>query len=312
MALIRIICVLCLIGVSLASAQPAPGPDPAALQARLDAALASAAWDSALVPAESIAALDQERFLGSLYTVLRIHCRRGDRAHAYQTLEQLLDAGYGDYHQLRVEPEFSLINQEERFLTTVRRSWSRQYIQMLERDSRDDMQKPAAIMEALAVRPGERVADIGAGSGYFTLRLAQAVGDGGRVWALDIRQEMLDYIANRLREAQITNVELKRVPADDPQLPPGGIDTILMVDTIHYVKDRAGYARKLREGLAPGGRVVIIDFRYDPEAQREFAPPIEQQVPRETLDREMAEAGLKVVSSHDFLPEQYFVVYAAQ
>lgn len=310
MVMTRLLCGLFLVGASLAWAQPAP--DPAVLQARLDAALAAAAWDSALVPAETIAGLDQERFLDSLYTVLRVHCRRGDRAHAYQTLEQLLDAGYGDYQRLRTEPEFALINKEERFLKTVRRSWSRQYIQMLERDSRDDMQKPAEIMAALAVRPGERVADIGAGSGYFTLRLAQAVGDAGRVWALDIRQEMLDYIANRLREAQIPNVELKLVPADDPQLPPGGIDTILMVDTIHYVKDRAGYARRLREGLAPGGRVVIIDFRYDPDAKREFAPPLEQQVARETLDREMAEAGLKVVSSYDFLPEQYFVVYAAQ
>lgn len=313
MAPTRLLCGLCLVVVaSFASAQPADAPDPAALHARLDAALAAAAWDSALAPAEAIAGLDQERFCDSLYTLLRVQCRRGDRAHAYQTLELLLDAGYGDYQRLRTEPEFALINKEERFLKTVRRSWSRQYIQMLERDSRDDMQKPAEIMAALAVRPGERVADIGAGSGYFTLRLAQAVGDGGRVWALDIRQEMLDYIANRLREAQLSNVELKLVPADDPQLPAGGVDTALMVDTIHYVKDRAGYARKLRACLAPGGRVVIIDFRYDPDAKREFAPPIEQQVPRETLDREMAEAGLKVVASYDFLPEQYFVVYAAQ
>jgi SAM-dependent methyltransferase len=123
---------------------------------------------------------------------------------------------------------------------------------------------------------------------------------------------MLDHIAGRLREAQLSNVELKLVPPDDPQLPAGGFDTILMVDTIHYIKDRAAYARKLREALAPGGRLVIVDFRRDPDAQREFAPPLEQQVARETLDAEMATCGLQPVAAYDFLPEQYFVVYAAR
>ncbi len=307
----RLLPVLFLLWSITASAQPPVEPDPAALRARLDAALAAAAWDSAVAPAEALAVLAQDQHLEALYTVLRIHCQRADRPSAYETLEVLLDAGWWDHRRLRTDPDLALINQEERCRTLVRRSWSRQYIRMLERDSRDAMQKPAEIMAALAVKPGERVADVGAGSGYFTLRLAEAVGDAGRVWALDIRQEMLDHIAGRLREAELANVELKLVPPDDPQLPAGGVDTILMVDTIHYVQDRASYARKLAAALAPGGRVVVIDFRYDPTAKREFAPPIEQQVPQETLDREMAAAGLAVVASYDFLPEQYFVVYAA-
>lgn len=296
---------------STAAAQPTTGSYPAILRARLDASLAAATWDSALAPAEELASLAQTDYLETLYTVLRIRCAQGDKRHAYETLETLLDAGWWDHRRLRNDTDLALINQEERCRDMVRQAWSRQYIRMLERDSRDEMQKPAEIMAALEIRPGERVADIGAGSGYFTLRLAEAVGDGGRVLALDIRQEMLDYIAERLRKAQLGNVDLKLVPSDDPQLPPGGLDTILMVDTIHYVKDRVDYAKKLRAGLAPGGRVVVIDFRYDPDATREFAPPIEQQVPREELDAEMAAAGLRVVASHDFLPEQYFVVYAA-
>lgn len=293
-------------------AQPDVTVERASLRARLDAALATAAWDSALAPAEQLAGLAQTEYHDALYTLLRVYCQQGDRTAAYQALDLLLDGGYADYGHLRKDPDLALINQEDRCLATIRRSWSRQYIRMLDRESRDAMQKPAEIMATLAVKPGERVADIGAGSGYFTLRLAQAVGDGGHVWALDIRQEMLDYIAGKLREAQLTNVELKQVPPDDPQLPAGGIDTIVMVDTMHYVKDREDYARKLRAALAPGGRVVVIDFRYDPAAEREFAPPLEQQVPQETLDREMAAAGLAVIASYDFLPEQYFIVYAAQ
>ncbi len=311
MSYARILPVLLLLGAA-AAAQPPAAADPAALRARLDSALAAAAWDSAVAPAEGLVIQTQNDYHEALYTLLRVYCQQGDRTSAYQALEMLLDGGWSDYSRVRKDPDLALINQEDRCRATIRKSWSRQYIRMLDRDSRDAMQKPAEVMAALAVRPGERIADVGAGSGYFTLRLAEAVGDGGRVWALDIRQEMLDHIANRLREAQLTNVELKLVPADDPQLPAGGIDTILMVDTIHYVQDRASYARKLAAALAPGGRVVVIDFRYDPTAQREFAPPIEQQVPQESLTGEMAAAGLKVVASYDFLPEQYFIVYAAQ
>lgn len=287
-------------------------PDPALLQTRLDDALAAAAWDSALVPAQQLAWLAQEHYLTALYQVLRIECQQQNHAQAYLTLATLLDGGWSDYAGLRQDPDLALINRDDKFLATIRASWSRQYIRMLERESRDAMQKPDEIMRTLAVHPGERVADVGAGSGYFTVRLADAVGAAGHVWALDIRQEMLDYIAGRLREPNITNVELKLVQPDDPLLPAGGVDTILMVDTMHYVKDREAYARKLRAALAPGGRVVVIDFRYDPQAQHEFAPPPEQQVPQETLDREMAAAGLKVAAAYDFLPEQYFIVYAAQ
>jgi ubiquinone/menaquinone biosynthesis C-methylase UbiE len=302
----RHLCLLLLIAVAFSAHAAIADP----LQTRLDAALAAAAWDSALAPAVELATREGNQYLDALYTLLRVHCRRGDRGEAYQTLETLLDAGWSDYGRLRADPEMALINQEDRARTMIRRSWAGQYIRMLERDSRDAMQKPAEIMASLAFHPGERVADIGAGSGYFTLRVANAVGDSGRVWALDIRQEMLDHIAARLREAQLTNVDLKLVKPDDPGLPDGSVDTILMVDTVHYIQDRAAYARKLRPALAPGGRVVIIDFRYDPAAEREFAPPIEQQVPRETLDAEMQAAGFKVVAAYDYLPEQYFVVYA--
>lgn len=279
------------------------------LTTALDAALRAEDWEAALAPAESLVLIAQAAHLEALQRLLGIHCRRGDREQAYATLAALLDAGYWDFPALRQDPALAAINQEERFRSLVRRAWSKQYIAMLERDSRDAMQMPEAILAALALKPGERVADLGAGSGYFTLRLAAAVGERGKVWALDIRQEMLDHIAGRLAEAELTNVELKQVLPDDPQLPVGAVDTVFMVDTMHYIKDRRVYAEKLRAGLAPGGRVVIIDFRYDPQAQREFAPPLEQQVPEATLIDEFAAAGLMLADRYDFLPEQYFLVF---
>ena len=180
---------------------------------------------------------------------------------------------------------------------------------MLERESRQAMQHPDRILADLAFRPGEVVADVGAGSGYFTIPIARAVGEAGKVLALDIRQEMLDFIAGRLGAEGLDNVQLGLVEATDPGLPAHGVDTIFMVDVFHYIKDRQAYAQKLKDGLAPGGRLVVIDFRYDPEAEREFAPPPQQQVARADLDADMAAAGFQVRESFDYLPEQYFVVY---
>lgn len=181
------------------------------------------------------------------------------------------------------------------------------YIAMLERKERDTFQKPDEVMRALALRPGERVADVGAGSGYFTLRLARAVGPTGLVLAIDINPDLLAFLDRRAKEEGLANVKSLRVEKDDPKLPPGGIDTILMVDTFHYVKERAAYARKLRAGLAPGGRIVVID--YLPWAGCPGAPRPERRLSRETVDEAMAAAGLAPASVHEFLPEQFFVEY---
>lgn len=184
------------------------------------------------------------------------------------------------------------------------------YIAMLERKERDVFQKPDEVMRTLALRPGERVADIGAGSGYFTLRIARAVGPEGRVLAIDINPDLLAFLDRRAKEAGLTNVTSRRVEKDDPDLPPAGIDTILMVDTFHYVKERAAYARKLRAGLAPGGRIVVID--YLPWAGCSGAPRPERRLSRESVDEAMAAAGLAPGRVHEFLPEQFFVEYVVR
>jgi cyclopropane fatty-acyl-phospholipid synthase-like methyltransferase len=118
---------------------------------------------------------------------------------------------------------------------------------------------------------------------------APACGEGGRFHGRDVQVE-----------------------PDDPQLPAGRVDTVIMVDTLHYVKDRAAYARKLRAALAPRGRVVIVDFLPKPVEERPWGPPPEQRMPREEVDAAMAEAGLVPARVHEFLSEQFFVEYRAR
>jgi SAM-dependent methyltransferase len=307
-----LVLVLAVAGLSGAHglAQEAAAVDTVALRQATEASHAAGDYAKALASAEALRdALDAER-IDVLYRIAGLHALLGRKEQAYAALQQAFDAGFWDFAGLRKNDDFKSIRDEERFRAMARKAWSAQYIAMLERDEREEFQKPAQVMETLAFRPGERVADVGAGSGYFTVRVARAVGPTGWVLAIDIRQEMLDYVAARLASEKIGNVRLSLVQPEDPQLPPGGIDTVLMVDTIHYVKDLPAYAKKLRPGLAEGGRVVIIDYRPKPWAERPWGPPPEQQVPRERIDEAMAAAGLKPVRAHEFLPEQYFVEYA--
>jgi len=288
-----------------------PPPDYETLQAEFQKAYDGEEYAKALETAEKMLDLTFEKHIGSLYNIAAMHSLLGHKKAAYQWLQYALDAGWYDYRKLREDEDFALIREEEKFGKMIRGAWARQYLAMLEREEREEFQKPDQVMETLAFKPGERVADVGAGSGYFTVRIARAVGPEGKVLATDIRQEMLDFLENRIEEEQIANVELKLTEKDDPQLPAGGLDTILLVDVWHYIRDPE-FAKKLKAGLAPGGRLVVIDYRPKPFAERPWGPPEVQQTPREEVDEHMAQAGLKPVRSHEFLPEQYFVEYQAE
>jgi len=179
-----------------------------------------------------------------------------------------------------------------------------QTVSRLENVDRAESQRPVAVLSALNIRTGERVADIGAGSGYFTVPISQIVGSSGQVWALDVDQGMLDFLDKRLRLQDIANVRLLQVPPDDPRLPTASIDTVLLVDTYRYLGDRTAYAEKLRMALAPGGRVVVIDEMPQPGSSHDS-----MIIPRSTVDEEMAAAGFRPARSHEVLPHQYFVEY---
>ena len=183
------------------------------------------------------------------------------------------------------------------------------YIARQESPDRAKWQKPDEVVAALKLEPGQRVADVGCGPGYFTIPIAKAVGPTGKVWAVDIEPKMLARAREHAVAAGLSNIEYVHCLADDPRLPVASVDTIVIVNTFHHFADRRAYVAKLRKALLPGGRIVNIDFIPKPREQRGFGPPLEMQLPRETVDADMAAAGLRPARVHEFLPEQYFVEY---
>jgi len=285
-------------------------PSPAASTSQLEQDMTKDDRSRVLEAAEQMVDATESQHFEALYAAARLHAKIGRRDQAYRFLDRAIGAGFNDRARVLDDEAFGTFRDEELFKSLARGAWANGYIGLLERSNREDVQKSPEIMNALGFKPGERVADIGAGSGYFTIPVARAVGPTGMVWALDIAPEMLEYLDFRLKAQKIDNVRLRKVARDDPQIEPGSVDTILLIDTIHYVKDRVAYAKKLLPALAPGGRLVIIDYIPKPMSERPWGPPPEQQISREQMDAEIVAAGFKVVRGHDFLPEQYFVVYS--
>jgi predicted methyltransferase len=179
------------------------------------------------------------------------------------------------------------------------------YIAALEDPKRDAYQKPHEVMEALAIKAGEVIADIGAGSGYFTLRLAHHVGAEGRVYAVDVSPDMIRHLNGRVRDLGVLNVSTILAPPDDPLLPQP-VDRFLIVDVWHHVENQAGYLELMKKRLKPGGQVVMIDFH---KKELPVGPPADMKIAREDLLKQMEAAGFRLVKEHTFLPYQYFLVF---
>lgn len=180
------------------------------------------------------------------------------------------------------------------------------YIASLENPARDAYQKPAEVVEALGLRSGQVVADIGAGSGYFAVRLAGPVGEAGRVLAVDVDARLLEHLEGRVREASLGNVETILAPPNDPRLPEAGVDLIFFCNVWHHIDDQDGYLAKLRQALKPGGRLVMIDFH---KRDLPVGPGVAMKIAREDLLAQLEGAGWRLVREHDFLPYQYFIEF---
>ncbi len=171
---------------------------------------------------------------------------------------------------------------------------------------RDAWQKPHQVIEALALKPDAVAADIGSGTGYFAVRLAHFVPQG-RVYAVDIEPNMVQYLANRARREGLDNLAAVTGAPDDARLP-RKVDLVLMVDTYHHIARREDYFRKLAQSLNPGGRVAIIDFN----AQSAMGPPPAARIAKARVLAEMEGAGYRLVGEHDFLPNQYFLMFQSR
>jgi ubiquinone/menaquinone biosynthesis C-methylase UbiE len=172
--------------------------------------------------------------------------------------------------------------------------------------SRDAWQKPHRVIETLALEPDAAVADIGAGTGYFAVRLARFLPQG-RVYAVDIEPDMVTYLADRAKREGLDNVTAVAGAPDDARLP-GKVDLVIMVDTYHHIGQREAYFRKLAQWFKPGGRVAIIDFN----AKSKIGPPPAQRIASKRVTAEMAKAGYRLQGEHRFLPNQYFLVFQAR
>ena len=177
------------------------------------------------------------------------------------------------------------------------------WAQVFDDPKRDVWQKPDDVMRALELPPDALAADIGAGTGYFAVRLADAL-PTGRVYAVDVEPDMVKYLAARAKREQKGNLVAVAGTPDDPKLPEK-VDLILMVDVHHHIDDRVRYFRDLEAYLRPGGRIAIIDFR--PESPT--GPPRATRVAADHVKAELKSAGYTLRQEHGFLPNQYFLVF---
>lgn len=171
---------------------------------------------------------------------------------------------------------------------------------------RDAWQRPDAVLSALALPPGAKVADVGSATGYFAVRLARTLPQG-RVYGLDIESSMVDFLNARAEKEELANLSSHLAALDDPKIPEP-VDLVLLVNTYHHVEARLAYFAKLAASVRPGGRLAIIDFTR----ASKMGPPAEHKVPPEQVREELAAAGWALAASHDVLPEQFFLVFSRE
>jgi ubiquinone/menaquinone biosynthesis C-methylase UbiE len=169
--------------------------------------------------------------------------------------------------------------------------------------ARDEWQMPNRVIEALGLRPGQLVADIGAGTGYFTVRLAKAP-TSPTVYAVDIEPSMVRYLGQRAAKEGLQNVVPVLAAGDSANLPQP-VDLILIVDTYHHIPNRVAYFRGLRTSMKPGSRLAIIDFRKTAPT----GPPVEFRFTPDQIGAELEQAGFRLATQHDFLPHQIFLIF---
>jgi len=179
------------------------------------------------------------------------------------------------------------------------------YMAMLDDPARDAWQKPHEVVMALGLKEGEAVADIGAGTGYFSFRFAHHVGATGRVYAVDISPDMVLHMNRQIRDLGLDNVRTILAPPDDPLLADRSVDRFFFCESWHHIADHEKYLSEMKRMLRPGGQVIVIDYRKDASA----GPPAAMRVARADVVHEFETHGYRLAAEHTFLPYQYFLVF---
>jgi arsenite methyltransferase len=169
---------------------------------------------------------------------------------------------------------------------------------------RDEWQQPERVIESLGIEPGQRIADLGSGGGYFTFRLADATGSDGRVYAVDVDEAMNERLEGLIAERGAGNVVVVHATPDDPSLPEP-VDLLFTSNTYHHIDDRVAYFERVAESLRPGGRIAVLEFKKEGWFQRVFPHSTDADLIRD----EMESAGYTMVASHDFAERQHFLIF---
>jgi ubiquinone/menaquinone biosynthesis C-methylase UbiE len=180
------------------------------------------------------------------------------------------------------------------------------YIGVLDDPKRDAYQKPHEVIHALNLKAGEVIADIGAGSGYFTFHLARHVGDQGKVYAVDVSPDMILHVNRRIRELKANNVVSILADPDDPLLADRSVNRFFFSDSWHHIENQSKYLSLMKRMLKPGGEVVVIDFH---KKELPVGPPMSMKIAREDLIKQIESGGFRLAKENTFLPYQYFLVF---
>ena len=180
------------------------------------------------------------------------------------------------------------------------------WVSVFDAPERDSWQKPEKLVEHLQIRSGQRVADLGAGTGYLLPHLSPAVGDTGAVLAIDTEPSLVEHLRARSEKTGLANVTPILASANNPRIPPSSVDLVLILDTYHHIGDRVRYVRDLKSSLRPGGRIAIIDWR---KRELPVGPPPDHKLSRDHVVAEMTEAGFDLLDEPEFLPNQYVLTF---
>jgi predicted methyltransferase len=233
---------------------------------------------------------------GETKAVLAHVAGKGEGAHLLEALEESRSHGHGHGHDD----------------ATVRHGFddADRWAKVFDDPARDAWQKPEEVIRLLGVREGQSVADLGAGTGYFSVPLAKAVGAKGRVHALDVEEGLVAHIAERGAREGLPQIESRTIPRDDPGLAAGSVDLVLIVNTWHHIDDRIAYVGKLAKALKPGGRVAVVDYA---PGDLPVGPPAGHKLTPSKVVAEFEAGGLSLVLRDvETLPYQYVLAFGGK